>query len=440
MAEDRVVIGNGPAALRAATALAQAGHKVTLLQGSETEAGLAHPEVAEGTGRLSVSHEGRSVVERVLGPLTEVGPPSRAVASGGKRYNLPLQRWQVPMLLPGKAVGAAAAQFTQTRTRNAMSELLGSGAEERTYKDWVVRRMGEVAYHHIYRAYAERRWGAAGDRLGASIARVHHGLAEPSSLSIPGRGPAAALQEAETALTRAGGTVRLGVEVTGLRVEAGRVVAVQTSQGDIAVDSAVWIARSPRTIIRWLGEAASSGVQVDVAELEVRTALDVVVRGDVSGLPDELHVLDEGAPFFRVVRPHGTTDVAVLQSNLAEGAEVPPARLVLDRFLTAARQLGVGDFSPDGAIVRALPEQDPVWLQISLSRMRRVLMAWQQLGVVGVGRAGSFRLLDPAEEIALAALYRDVADPDQREIHRAHFDPPVLQRDLGAHITRLIER
>lgn len=440
MAEERLVIGNGPAALRAATTLALGGHKVTLLQGGETEAGLAHPEIPEGTGRLRVAHEARRLVEQVIGPLTDAAPPRRAVLSGGRTAALPLQPWQVAMLMPGKAVGPAAAQFTRTRTRNALSALIGSGAEERTYQDWVRRRMGDVAYHHLYRSYAERRWGAPGDLLGGSIARVHHGLVESASPSVPGRGSAAALLEAETNLTRAGGTVRLGVEVTGLRVDNGRVVAVRTTDGEIAVDAPVWIARSPRIVTRWLGDAATSGMTVDVAELEVRTALDVVVRGDVTRLPDELHVLDEGAPFYRVVRPPGTTDVAVLHSSLAEGAAAPPARLVLDRFLTASRQLGVGDFAPDGAIVRTLPEQDPVWLQVSLSRMRRVLLAWQQLGIVGVGRAGSFRLMDPAEEIALAGLYRDVVDPDQREIQRAHFDPPVLQRDLGAHITRFIER
>ena len=41
----------------------------------------------------------------------------------------------------------------ERRVRNALVPLTGEGQEERTYRQWVERRMGHGAYEHVYADY-----------------------------------------------------------------------------------------------------------------------------------------------------------------------------------------------------------------------------------------------------------------------------------------------
>lgn len=440
MAEQRIVIGRGPDALRAAAVLATAGHAVTVLQCSDTPTGRARATLPEGTGRLRVRPEGRALVEQVLGPLASAPADSRAVALRGSVRALPLQPYDLPAMLPGGKVAPAAGAWLRARTRNALRQLTGSGTEERSYQNWVVRRMGAPAYEGLYRSYAERRWGLPGEELSVSVARVFHGQGDAPDTCIVAGGEGAALEHALKLIEGAGGAVLTGVSITGLRLADGKVAAVIGSMGELEVSGPLWVARPPSVVVRWLGDQVESGAAVDGQVLVSRAALQVSMRGDTSRLPSELHVLDDGAPFYRVVRPAGTDGFAVFHAGLADGAEPPPPKLIADRFVASARELGIGAFDPDSVEVELLPEHSPVWSRVCHARMRRTLLRYRDWGVVAVGRRGAFAFLDPAEEIALAGQYRDEASPDQREAHRVAVDPPVIQDDLSSHITRFIER
>ena len=440
MSEQRIVIGRGPDALRAAAVLATAGHAVTVLQGAATASGRSRATLPEGTGRLRVHPEGRALVEQVLGPLAAAPAPSRGVALRGAVRTLPLQPYDVPAMLPGGAVAPAATAWLRARTRNALRQLTGSGTEERSYRDWVVRRMGAPAYEGLYRSYAERRWGLPGDELSVSVARVFHGPGEASDASMVAGGEGAAIEHATRLIEGAGGEIHAGVHVTGLRLSEGKVAAVLGSMGEIEVNGPLWVARPPSVVVRWLGDQVDSGAAVDGERLVCRGALQVSMRGDTSGMPTELHVLDDGAPFYRVVRPAGTDGLAVFHASWTDGTEPPTPKLVADRFVTAARELGVGAFDADSVEVELLPEHHPVWSRVCHARIRRTLLRYRDWGIVAVGRRGAFAYLDAAEEIALAGQYRDEASPDQRETHRATVDPPILQDDLSSHITRFVER
>lgn len=435
----RIVIGTGPDALRAAAALATADHEVTLLTSASNASGRALPSLPVGTGRLRVRAESKEMVEQILGPLVDFPAVERAIAFGGKVHRLPLSQAVVPTLFPVAAVPEAASTWVRARLRNATRQLIGSGSEERSYKDWVVRRMGAAAYETLYRSYAERRWGLPGHDLSVSVARLNHGQADLPASMVAG-GEASALDRAERLIRERGGEIRTGVSVLGLRVDQGRVVGLSTSEGDLAVEGPLWVARTPAAVVGWLGAEATVGMRVDAATMSTRQLLQVSMQGDVGGLPSEVHVLDQSAPFFRVVRPAGTTDLAVFHALQAEGTGAPPHKLVADRFVASARLLGIGEVSADSIQVEAIAEHVPVWGMVCHARLRRLLLRFRQLGVVLVGRTGTFGELDPAEEIALSASYRDEESPDQREAHRVQVDPPVLLDDLGAHITRFIER
>ncbi len=435
----RIVIGIGPDALRAAAVLASGGHQVTLLTEASTPSGRALPSLPQGTGRLRVQAEARALAEQVLGPLADFPDVARAIAFGGKIHRLPLSPATVPTLFPAAKVPEAAKTWFQARFRNATRQLVGSGSEERSYKDWVVRRMGLAAYQSLYASYGERRWGLPGDELSVSVARQFHGQGDVSALMVAG-GEASALEQAERLILSHGGEIRTGVSVSGLKVSGGKVVGLILSEGVLDVEGPLWVARTPAMVVRWLGDEADSTMRVDAGTLNTRQMLQVSMQGDVGSLPSEVHVLDAGAPFFRVVRPPGTKDLVVFHALHPADQGTPPNKLVSDRFVASARTLGIGELAAETIQVETLPEQVPVWGRVCHARLRRLLLRYRELGVVLVGRTGMFAPIDPAEEIAVATLYRDEENPDQREVHRAHTDPPVLLDDLSAHITRFVER
>lgn len=436
---ERVVLGTGPDALRAAAVLAHRGARVVLLQTASSATGLAHPHLPLGRGRMQVSAAQRPLVEAILGPLVEAPEAAQGVLRAGKRYRLPMGRVEAGQLLSPEQALHAGRSWAKTRFRNAMAEVIGGGQEERTYRDWVVRRFGEPAWHHLYRPYAERRWGASCDELSVAVARLHHGLERDGEEQVVGGGPAQAHARAEE-LVRASGEIRVGVEVEALVLDGGRVRAVRTSEGEVPVSGGLVCTAAPDLVAGWLGADAPDGLAVDSERLTLLTHAQVMLRGDVDGLPNALHVLDEDAPFWRVVTPYGLEQGAIFHATFRTREDVPPERELVTRFRDAAERLGIGGFSSEGARVEILGDWSPLWLEGTFSRLRRVVMRWRELGIYGVGRGGAFAPLDPAEEIALADQVATSEDPDLWEIHRQTISPPASLPDLRAHITRFVER
>ena len=401
-AERRVVIGSGPGALRAAAAVAAAGYQVTLLQQDGDPAGLLHPRYPNGTGWMSLADDERGFIERVLGPTVEAPDPHRAVLRRRHRYSLPMQPWQVGRLLDRHARLPALQGWLKARSSSTAADLAGGGQEERSYRDWVVRRMGGPAYHHLYRDYALRRWGADGETLAAGLARQSHSRPSPGPFQVAGGGYDEVLRNAAAFLRGAGGEIVVRAGVQGLVLEQGRVKAVQTAQGDVSIAAGadVYVAASTATVCGWLGDAATSSMRVDAASLPVLPRVIVALRGEVDGLPDDLHVLDEGAPFWRVVVPYGIEKTALFHTTLpAPGATLPDLAGHAAQVARAARELGSGDFDPATAQVEVLAEWQPSWSVSCHARLRRTLRLWTQLGIVGVGRAGTFSELDPGTEL-----------------------------------------
>ena len=385
MSDARIVVGAGPDALDAAAELAATGAAVTLV-------------LEPGSPRLD--------------PTESVA--TRGVALDGRVAPLPMRKRDLVRLL-GDAAPGVLADYARARLARRRRQLAGVGIEERTYEDWVRRRMGTAAHDLLYAAYAERRFGAPTPDLSVSVARLHHGGSASAEVA-----PADPVQMRSV-------EVRSG-SVRRLVVDGGRVRRIELDDGSIDCDG-LWIARSPATVAHWLDDALDPALRVDAQRLVADTAVRVVLAGDVP--LDEIHALDRDVPFFLVRRAadgaafHVRAPGPVDESAMVDAVSVAAAKL--------------GSFSTHDARVEVVADAEPRWLAGTHARLRRVLAAWSSLGIIGVGRSGTMSLVDRATRIAFAhALARDEAD--QRELHRRLLDPPVRADDLDASLLRFVER
>jgi hypothetical protein len=281
----------------------------------------------------------------------------------------------------------------------------------------------------MYRDYAARRWGADGESLSSSVARIHHNPAgDKTAGQVPGGGPEAALAHAVSVIEGAGGEVLCGANVRGLKVVDGRVVAVRVGRRNIAVDGDLWVARPPGVVAGWLGEHLHSGLQVDASALKTWDAVQVVMPVDEVSQVDEIHLLEPGSVAWRITQAYGGEFQAVYHATVHPDSPDPdPAAMA-----RLGASLGLKGLDPGAATVERLREWVPVWAPLTHPRLRRLFLAMSELGIVAVGRRGTFSPICAGTEITLAARYASSETPDQREGLRTLLEPPVRTDDLNA--------
>ena len=432
-----VVIGRGPDALRAAAARTVAGGPVLLLQLSSTPSGRTAPDLPEGAGRLAVPGDMRGAVEQVLGPLVDAPDVRRAILARGQIRGLPLSKPDVARVFDGMALPEVGRRWLERRVRNALTPLTGEGREERSYKDWVTRRMGEPVYHHLFSDYAAARFGVEPDTLSCSVARtVHGGDGGSASGQVVGGGPAESLDASIACILDGGGEIRTDVQVQALQVVEGKVVSVETSEGSVQLDGPLWFACAPSEVAGWLGDALDSRLHHDAYMLKFADAVQVALRGGPDDLPDEVHVVGERASFYRVVTGYGGKRRSIFHATVPCDASLDsglPAQMVVD-----ASRLGLPGFEEAGAVVERLVKHVPIWTSRCHARLRRLALCWETLGIVAVGRQGTFTPMDAGAGVLWALKMADPDRPDQREALRAMLEPPVVQLDLRASVSRFL--
>lgn len=431
-----VVIGSGADGLRAAAMLASTGVSVCLLQESETPHGFVHPSLGEGDGRLHIEPSLKGAAERVLGPLVDAPPVQRWVFSNGVMHALPLTRRSVASIFERDHLADVGRRFVERRVRNGLIPLTGEGQEERTYREWVVRRMGDPAYQHAYSNYALRRWGLDGDSLSVAVARAHHNPHARSSPVMLGGDQNTWSDVAVETIRRNGGEVHTSANVRGFKVSDGRVVAVKVGRKNIVIDGPVWVARNPSVVAGWLGDALPSGGHVDAGLLEAHDRVRVAFDVEHTIEADEVHLLDGSNGAFRVVQSFGSTHTVVFDATVSPFAPDPD----VEDLARCAHQLGWKSADPSTVRVERLHEWVPLWAPVIHPRLRRLNLAFRDFGIVSVGRRGTFAPIDAGTELMLAARYAGDSDPDQREAMRVLLDPPVKDDDLNASFRDFIWR
>lgn len=426
MAKDAIVVGGGPGGLRAAVALAKAGRNVTLLQEGAHPGGCAHPDVPIGRG---VTPEPGALAASVHGPFRAVDGLDRGILLGGRVSHLPLSRGEVARLVPPAQLPTAAVAWGRTRGAIELRKLIGGGAEQRTYRDWVVQRFGVPVFERFYAAYCEARFGLP-DQVSCNVARVVHGIVRDEPLLAPSNGPA---------VSTAGVDVRTDVAIRS--VSTGQV---ETDDGLFTGD--VYVDIAPHRVVGWLGAAASAELQNDVGFLEARTLVQVALRGP-QDLPFETHVLG-GAPFYRILRPGLLPGCGGLEDTLVVHYALPVGDPLLHlsdeelgaRTVEGLEAVGVRGASAVDARVQVLRDHHPSWVGTHLVRMRRYLLAVDELDIVPVGRAGLHAALDLATEAAWLEAILAEERPPLRGLLRDLVEPPVLDPAERAHLTRFVER
>lgn len=424
-----VVIGSGVDGLRAAAMLASTGAQVQLIQESESAHGLAHPSMPEGNGHVLVDGSFRSAAESVMGSLASVATPRRWVAKNGSLESLPMSRRGVAGLFAAEERSDAGLRFLERRVRNNLIPLTGEGQEERTYREWVVRRMGDPAYRFAYASYAQRRWGLQGDMMSVAVARAFHNPRSRPDPLVPAAGSASAIENAVAVIENNGGEIITSANVREFVVEDGRVVAVRVGRRKIGVgDQPVWVARTPAVTASWLGDALSSGGHVDASCLQTHDRVRVLMQANPVVDGDEVHLLDSDVQPFRVAQLSGHPGCIAIDLTVSPFEPDPD----VEELAGVVRRLGWIDADPTTACVERHHEWVPLWAPVVHPRLRRLSLAFRALGVAPVGRRGTFAPIGIGTELMLAARYAGDPDPDQREAMRVLLAPPVKDEDLDA--------
>jgi len=420
-----LVVGPGHEAGMVAATLAATGATVTLVR---TAPGLP-PELACARGATwRAEPEHAAIGARVHGPTTPATSVAVGVFVAGAPRVLPLEPWTMGAILPTGHRRSAARSWLRARARNALSVVVGGGQEERTYRDWVVRRMGAPAYDLLYADYAERRWGRQGDHLSASLARVAHSPALATSRVQPTDVRDHGAERTEALLSTLGVEVHAS-EVRRFHIQGKRIGTVELADTFLdTTDHTVWSTLSPAQTADCLGADCPPTARHLAASLGSLAAGRVRLSHARSGIGDELHILDP-APCWRFVRAPDAPDHWLVSFTGS------PSSATLEDIRDFAVQGGLVDSGSRIVASGALPGGEPVWGPVDHARLRTVLDTWRPLGLHSTGSAGTLTPLDPTSLVAHVQHLLKEGAGGLQEAWRTIAAPPTRVDDLGARIT-----
>lgn len=439
MNSPRVLISDGPDGLRAAAVLGRLGVPVQLLQSGSTPSGLRAASIPVEPPRFAVPASVASLLASAVGPLAPATAPVRALSTPMGKAPLPASLRALSRLVDRALLPDLVREYTRTRGRNGLAELVGGGQEERSHRDWVVRRMGAPLWSTLYAPYIQARDGAPSSDLSSVRARVLH-ASPPLRRGVHLCRPDDWEAQAVAAVQAAGGSVECGVTVNRLELEAGVIDAAVLSDGRrVALGGRLWTTVSHRRLVSWLGDHAPDALSIDARRLPGRAALRVFLPGTleaVGGRPvEEIHVVDHAFPLWRVVQVDGGVVASITEP---EGTPISDP-VVRDECALRLSQRGLAQVDVAGARVERLRDWEPVWVRNAHAVLRPVQLGWTALGITTVGRAGTHAPLGVGEEAAvvhaLAAEQLDLQEVQRRLVYApARLDD--LWADPGAFVGR----
>lgn len=369
----------------------------------------------------------------ILGPVQPLQHGERAVLFRKTLRSLPLNPVTLTQLVPSLRLNRATRAWAVARGTIELQKLIGGGQEQRTYRDWVVRRFGAPLYDTLYAGYCRKRFGEPRE-ITCNIARLFHGTPHEGPLYAPAEAPARVMVRLQRNIE-----VRTNTKLRS--ITHGRV---ETDAGP--VEGQVFVDLAPRRVLSLLGDPPDSPLANDVADLRTRHSLQVMVRCEAN-LPYEIHVLDGELPFFRITRPALLPNCEHLNGWILVHYALEPLdalmvtsdAAVIRTTVDALRLAGL-QVSGDNARIQRIADQYPVWTSIHLVRLRRYLMEMETRGVTPVGRIGLHTHMDLSRELDYLDAVTAPQRTSLRECYRTHAEPPVLDAPDRESLRRFIER
>ncbi len=232
-----VIIGAGVSGLSVACLLRRKGFEVEVLEGASYFGGFAHSFQWNGHTCDWAAHRLFTHDEHILQQLLSLVPMNRlarvsAVRLGGKWLHDPVDVVQLcRRFFPGKTLSIPWTYLTRPR-----------GLPETSFQNYCLKKYGRTLERFLFSPYTVKMFGIPPDRISVEWARKKVRIAGPLDVIrqgskkkfnyfyYPQRGGYGSI--CERLHDEVKDAVRLNAEVTGLRIENGRVAGVRWRDGN----------------------------------------------------------------------------------------------------------------------------------------------------------------------------------------------------------------
>lgn len=404
-----VIIGAGPTGLAAAWALCEAGTPPLILEKQEDVGGLSGSfdwagfQADYGPHRLhqAAGPEIVALYQAALGEGLGERKRSGVVHLGGRRLPYPLS---IPGLLGGLGLGGSVRHLVSALA----ARILPPRGED--FGGEAARRLGRLAARRLYEPAARKVWGLEPDQLDVSLGRARVQKTGPWAVLqaatgkkgsgrryfYPDQGAGGLSRGLARRIREAGGEIRCGVTVEGLRIEGGRVVGVIVEGRAIEASSVIATAPLP-ALCQWVGRGdAAEGLEYrSLVLLYLLLDVDRVSGHDVHYFSDPdlpANRLFEMKGFSNGEGPVGRTVVGFdLPCTLGDSIWTSAPSALVEKVHKALQQVGVGDAGVLDVTAVRFPQAYPIYRKGYTVPRDRALDALSTVeGLYPVGRHALF--------------------------------------------------
>lgn len=256
LSSEIVIVGGGFSGLSAALELTARGFSVTVLEAEAEVGGLAGSFEVGGVKLEKFYHHWFTNDRHVMTLIDELGLADQVLLRTSKtgmyhanrtfRLSKPLDLLKFTPLGVIDRLRLGLLVFQARAVRDWMA------LESRTAEDWLIGLCGRKVYSVVWEPLLKGKFGPVAGEISAvwfwnklALRGGSRGKDGQERLAYFRGGFAALAAAVCRRIEAGGGTVRTGVRATGLVVDRGRVVAVDTSQGRMAAGAVIFTSALP---------------------------------------------------------------------------------------------------------------------------------------------------------------------------------------------------